>query len=149
MSSDINGTPAPIFDPQRLTAAMEARGVDGLVITTPLNVTYLSGHNPTAPKADEPPGVAVVISRHDLQHPILIGPDIFVSPFLYEPIWIEDIRPHRSVLLPVGASTDRSEFFRFMPASRQGTFSRSRTTPVPPFEAISKEEQVSPAAPMS
>ena len=119
MASDINGGPAPVFDPQRLTAAMEARGVDGLVITTPLNVTYLSGHNPTAPKADEPPGVAVVISRHDLQHPILIGPDIFVSPFLYEPIWIEDIRPHRSVLLPVGASTDRSEFFRFMPASRQ------------------------------
>ena len=63
----------------------------------------------------------MVISRHDLQHPILIGPDIFVSPFLYEPIWIEDIRPHRSVLLPVGASTDRSEFFRFMPASRQGS----------------------------
>ena len=119
MASDMNGTPAPVFDPERLAGAMEARGVDGLVITTPLNVTYLSGHNPTAPKADEPPGVAVVISRHDLQHPILIGPDIFVSPFLYEPIWIEDIRPHRSVLLPVGASTDRSEFFRFMPASRQ------------------------------
>ena len=120
MASDVNGKPAPIFrDPERLAGAMEARGVDGLVITTPLNVTYLSGHNPTAPKADEPPGVAVVISRHDLQHPILIGPDIFVSPFLYEPIWIEDIRAHRSVLLPVGASTDRSEFFRFMPASRQ------------------------------
>ena len=81
MAIDMNGTPAPVFDPERLTGAMEARGVDGLVITTPLNVTYLSGHNPTAPKADEPPGVAVVISRHDLQHPILIGPDIFVSPF--------------------------------------------------------------------
>ena len=121
MASDMNGTPAPVFDPERLAGAMGARGVDGLVITTPLNVTYLSGYNPTAPKADEPPGVAVVISRHDLQHPILIGPDIFVSPFLYEPIWIEDIRPHRSVLLPVGASTDRSEFFRFMPASRQGS----------------------------
>ena len=90
MASDSNGgpttIPGPIFDPERLTGAMEARGLDGLVITTPLNVTYLSGHNPTAPKADEPPGVAVVISRHDLQHPILIGPDVFLTPFLYAPI---------------------------------------------------------------
>ena len=123
MASDSNAgpttIPGPTFDPERLTGAMEARGLDALVITTPLNVTYLSGHNPTAPKADEPPGVAVVISRHDLQHPILIGPDVFLTPFLYAPIWIEDLRPHRSVLLPVGATTDRSEFFRFIPASRR------------------------------
>ena len=31
-------------------------GLDSLVITTPLNVTYMSGFNPTAPKADEPTG---------------------------------------------------------------------------------------------
>ena len=111
--------PGPQFDLERLAGAMEARGMDGVVITTPLNVTYLSGYNPTAPKADEPPGVAVVISRHDLQHPILIGPDIFLSPFLDAPIWIEDLRPHRSVLISVSAATERSEFFRFMPASRQ------------------------------
>ena len=111
--------PGPKFDLERLAGAMEARGMDGVVITTPLNVTYLSGYNPTAPKADEPPGVAVVISRHDLQHPILIGPDIFLSPFLDAPIWIEDLRPHRSVLISVAALTERSEFFRFMPASRQ------------------------------
>ena len=111
--------PGPTFDLERLAGAMEARGMDGVVITTPLNVTYLSGYNPTAPKADEPPGVAVVISRHDLQHPILIGPDIFLSPFLDAPIWIEDLRPHRSVLISVAALTERSEFFRFMPASRQ------------------------------
>ena len=111
--------PGPTFDLERLAGAMEARGMDGVVITTPLNVTYLSGYNPTAPKADEPPGVAVVISRHDLQHPILIGPDIFLSPFLDQPIWIEDLRPHRSVLISVSAATERSEFFRFMPASRQ------------------------------
>ena len=111
--------PGPVFDLERLAGAMEARGMDGVVITTPLNVTYLSGYNPTAPKADEPPGVAVVISRHDLQHPILIGPDIFLSPFLDAPIWIEDLRPHRSVLISVAALTERSEFFRFMPASRQ------------------------------
>ena len=111
--------PGPTFDLERLAGAMEARGMDGVVITTPLNVTYLSGYNPTAPKADEPPGVAVVISRHDPQHPILIGPDIFLSPFLDAPIWIEDLRPHRSVLISVSAATERSEFFRFMPASRQ------------------------------
>ena len=123
MASESNGGPAtipgPRFDIERLAGAMEARDIDGLVITTPLNVTYLSGYNPTAPKADEPPGVAVVISRHDLQHPILIGPDIFLSPFLDAPIWIEDLRPHRSVLVSVSAATERSEFFKFMPASRQ------------------------------
>ena len=123
MASESNGGPAtipgPRFDIERLAGAMEARDIDGLVITTPLNVTYLSGYNPTAPKADEPPGVAVVISRHDLQHPILIGPDIFLSPFLDAPIWIEDLRPHRSVLISVSAATERSEFFKFMPASRQ------------------------------
>ena len=123
MASESNGGPAaipgPIFDPERLSGAMEARGMDGLVITTPLNVTYLSGHNPTAPKADEPPGVAVVISRHDLQHPVLIGPDAFLTPFLMAPIWIEDLRPHRSVFLPVGAPADGSDLFRFIPASRQ------------------------------
>ena len=50
MASDINGTPAPIFDPQRLTAAMEARGRRRPGDYHALNVTYLSGHNPTAPK---------------------------------------------------------------------------------------------------
>ena len=112
-------TPGPVCDLDRLAHGMEARGLDGVVITTPKHATYLSGYNPTAPKADEPPGVAVVISRHDLQHPIYIGPDAFITPFLDEPIWIEDLRPHRSVLLNVNAPTERSEFYRFMPASRQ------------------------------
>ena len=112
-------TPGPVCDLDRLAHGMEARGIDGLVITTPKNTTYLSGYNPTAPKADEPPGVAVVISRHDLQPPIYIGPDAFITPFLDEPIWIEDLRPHRSVLLNVNAPTERSEFYRFMPATRQ------------------------------
>ena len=112
-------TPGPVCDLDRLAHGMEARGIDGLVITTPKNATYLSGYNPTAPKADEPPGVAVVISRHDLQHPIYIGPDAFMSPFLDEPIWIEDLRAHQSGLIPVSAATERSEFYRFMPASRQ------------------------------
>ena len=125
MATETNGTPAtkpaPIFDPDRLATAMASRGLDGIVITTPLNVTYLSGFFPTAPKADEPPGNAVVISRHDMQHPIMIAPDIFLSPFLEAPIWIEDLRPIKSLLLPVNAATERSEFFRFMPASRQGS----------------------------
>ena len=103
--------PGPKFDLERLAGAMEARGMDGVVITTPLNVTYLSGYNPTAPKADEPPGVAVVISRHDLQHPILIGPDIFLSPFLDAPIWIEDLRPHRSVLISVSCGSPSGPSF--------------------------------------
>ncbi len=123
MTTEINGSsatiPGPLCDLDRLAHAMEARGLDGLVITTPLNVTYLSGFNPTAPKADEPPGVAVVLSRHDLQHPILIGPDVFLTPFLDSPIWIEDLRPHRSVFHPVSVATGPSLFNIFVPASQQ------------------------------
>ena len=123
MATQINGSSATIPDPlcdlDRLAHAMEARGLDGLVITTSLNVTYLSGFNPTAPKADEPPGNAVVLSRHDLQHPILIAPDVFLTPFLDAPIWIEDLRPHRSVLLPVSVPTEPSVFNKFVPMSQR------------------------------
>jgi len=123
MSSETNGVsttvPTPSFDLDRLARIMATHGLDGLVITTPLNVTYLSGYHPTAPKGDEPPGGAVVISRHDLQHPIMISPDIFLSPFLDEPNWIEDLRPIRSLLVPLSAATEKSEFFRFMPTARQ------------------------------
>ena len=123
MATETNGTPAtkpaPIFDPDRLASAMASGGLNGVVITTPLNVTYLSGHFPTAPKADEPPGNAVVISRHDMQHPIMIAPDIFLSPFLEAPIWIEDLHPIKSLLLPVNTATERAEFFRFIPASQR------------------------------
>ena len=90
MTTEVNSSsaskPGPLCDLDRLAHAMEARGLDGLVMTTPLNVTYLSGFNSTAPKADEPPGTAVVLSRHDLQHPIMIGPDAFLTPFLDSPI---------------------------------------------------------------
>ena len=36
-----------------------------------------------------------------------------------------------------------------MPASRIGTWLRSSSMPTPPLEAISKEDEVRPAAPMS
>jgi Xaa-Pro aminopeptidase len=39
---------------ERLLAAMEARGLDGLVLSSPLNVFYLCGFNGIAHKADEP-----------------------------------------------------------------------------------------------
>ena len=139
MDREINGSsatiPGPLCDLDRLTHAMEARGLDGLVITTPLNVTYLSGFNPTAPKADEPPGVAVVLSRHDLQHPIMIAPDVFLSPFLDTPIWIDDLRPHRSVFLPVSVATAPSEFDRFVPATHRNAawVKRARDTYVGSF----------------
>jgi len=38
----------------RLLAGMEARGLDGLVVTTPLNVFYLTSFNGIAHKGDEP-----------------------------------------------------------------------------------------------
>ena len=125
MSSQSKGAsttaPLPSFNLERLGRIMATGGLDGLVISTPLNMIYLSGYHPSAPKGDEPPGGAVVLSRHDPQHPIMIAPDIFLSPFLDEPNWIEDLRPIRSLLVPISANTEQSEFFRFMPAARQNS----------------------------
>ena len=49
---------------ERLLAAMSARGLDGIVLSSPLNVFYLSGFNGIAHKADEPRPYALVLSRH-------------------------------------------------------------------------------------
>ena len=39
---------------ERLLAGMKARGLDGIVVSSPHNVFYLSGLNAIAHKADEP-----------------------------------------------------------------------------------------------
>src|ERR671923_75593 len=56
----------------RLLAAMTARGLDGIVLSTPPNVLYLSGFNGIAHKADEPRPYALALSRHAPEHPILV-----------------------------------------------------------------------------
>ena len=110
---------SPLCNLDRLAHTMEVRGIDGLVITTPQNVAYLSGFNSPGPQADELPAVAVFLSRHELQHPILIAPDLHLSSFVNAPIWVDDLRPYRSGILPLSVPTEPSVFNKFIPASQQ------------------------------
>ena len=118
-TKDKSSAPSPLYDLDRLAHAMEARGIDGLVITTPQNVVYLSGYNNMGGKADELPGIAVCLSRRELEHPILIATDLFLSSFLDAPIWVDDRRPYRSQFIPLSVPTEPSGFNKFIPASQQ------------------------------
>ncbi len=99
----------------RLLAAMAARGLDGVVVTTPLNVFYLSGFNGAAHKADEPRPYALLLSRHDPGHPVLVVADYYLATFLSQPTWVRDIRPFRAVMMPLDVPSDRQDIDRFIP----------------------------------
>ena len=86
---------------------MAARGLDGIVASTPLNVFYLSGFNGIAHKADEPRPYALVLSRHAPEHPILVIADYYLATFLAQPSWVRDIRPFRAVMMPIDRAAAR------------------------------------------
>jgi Xaa-Pro aminopeptidase len=100
---------------ERVLAAMAARGLDGIVVTTPLNVYYLSGFNGIAHKADEPRPYAVVLSRRAPEHPILVIADYYLATFLSRPSWVKDIRPFRAVMMPIDRAPRRDDIDRFIP----------------------------------
>lgn len=100
---------------ERLLAGMAARGLDGIVATTPLNVYYLSGFNGIAHKADEPRPYAVLLSRHAPEHPILVIADYYLATFLVQPSWVKDIRPFRAVMMPIDRPPRREDIERFIP----------------------------------
>jgi Xaa-Pro aminopeptidase len=100
---------------ERLLAAMAARGLDGIVASTPLNVFYLSGFNGIAHKADEPRPYALVLSRHAPEHPILVIADYYLATFLSQPSWVRDIRPFRAVMMPIDLAPRREDIERFIP----------------------------------
>jgi Xaa-Pro aminopeptidase len=99
----------------RLLAGMAARGLDGIVASTPLNVFYLSGFNGIAHKADEPRPYALVLSRHAPEHPILVIADYYLATFLTQPSWVRDIRPFRAVMMPLDRAARREDIDRFIP----------------------------------
>jgi Xaa-Pro dipeptidase len=95
--------PAQLCNLPRLLEMMERRNLDGLFSYYATNVCYLSGYA-TASSAvlDEMSSYcAVVISRAQPDHPILIFPDFEVNFFNYQPTWIKDIRPYRSLMAPI------------------------------------------------
>ena len=77
----------------RVLHALEARDLDGIVVTLPNNVFYLSGFNGIAHKSDEPRVCAVILSRHAPEHPVMVVADYYLATFLTQETWIEDIRP--------------------------------------------------------
>lgn len=100
---------------ERLLAGMTARGLDGVVVSTPLNVFYLSGFNGIAHKADEPRPYAFLFSRHAPDHPILVLADYYLATFLVQPTWVRDIRPFRAVMMPLDRAPQREDVDRFIP----------------------------------
>ncbi|MGI9499740.1 MAG: M24 family metallopeptidase [Geminicoccaceae bacterium] len=104
----------------RLLHALRARNLDGIVATSALNVYYLTSFNGVAHKSDEPRPYAVVISRHQPDHPILVIAEYYLASFLTQPSWVEDIRPFRGVMLPIDRQPEQDEFERFIPSGAAG-----------------------------
>jgi Xaa-Pro dipeptidase len=105
----------------RVLHALKARGLDGIVATTPTNVFYLSGFNGIAHKSDEPRVCAVILSRHAPDHPIMVIADYYLATFLTQPTWVEDIRPFRAVMMPLDLPAHKSDIDRFIPPSEGST----------------------------
>jgi len=103
---------------ERLLAGMAARGLDGVVLSTPLNVFYLCGFNGIAHKADEPRPYALLFSRHAPDHPVLVLADYYLATFLVQPSWVRDIRPFRAVMMPLDRAPQREDIDRFIPSSK-------------------------------
>ncbi len=102
----------------RLLGAMEARGLDGIVSYYAPNVFYLSGYATRRLQVHEANGYgSVVISRHEPEHPIVIVPDFEVHYFISHPTWVEDVRPYRSLFLPLDRPWDRAAIDLFLPAA--------------------------------
>jgi len=112
--------PGRLCNLDRLLHALEARGLDAIVATSPLNVFYLSGFNGIAHKADEPRPYAVILSRHAPDHPIIVIADYYVGAFLTQPTWIEDVRPFRAVMMGLDLAPEPHDIDRFIPAGAAG-----------------------------
>jgi len=104
----------------RVLHALKARDLDGIVATTPNNVFYLSGFNTIAHKSDEPRVVAVILSRHAPEHPVMVVADYYLASFLTQETWIEDIRPFRAVMMPLDLPAKETDIDRFVPTAARG-----------------------------
>ncbi len=100
---------------QRLVDSLEARSLDGIVVTSPYNTFYLSGFKGIAHKSDEPRPYAVILSRHQPDHPVLVVADYYVSSLLDQPTWIKDVRSFRAVMLPLDLPPGECDLDRFLP----------------------------------
>ena len=107
--------PKRFFNFERLMDTMKTRNIDVIVASGIYNVFYLTGYNSVSQRVDEPRPIAVVISRHEPDHPIIVIADCCLSHFLYQPTWVEDFRPFQSSLVPIGYPVDPNVFDQMMP----------------------------------
>ena len=102
----------------RLLDTLEQRGLDGIVAYLRPNVFYLSGFAPPASASvHETNGyAAVVISRHEPEHPVIVVAEFDLAHFLLQPSWVEDARPYATLLSPLDVSWGASALDHFVPA---------------------------------
>jgi Xaa-Pro aminopeptidase len=116
----------------RLLDTMERRGVDGIVSYLRPNVFYLSGFAPPASASvQETNGyAAVVLSRHEPQHPVIVVAEFDLAHFLVQPSWVEDARPYATLLTPLDISWGGAPLDRYVPEvvlkSRRGQAAAAR-----------------------
>ncbi len=104
----------------RVLYALAARNLDGIVVTSPQNVFYLTGFNTIAHKSDEPRVCAVILSRHAPEQPIMVVADYYLASFLVQKTWVKDIRPFRAVMMALDLPQQKSDIDRFIPSSASG-----------------------------
>ena len=113
--------PKQMCNIERLVDALTMRNLDGVVVSSPYNTYYLSGFKGIAHKSDEPRPYAVVFSRHQPDHPILVVADYYVGSLISQPTWIEDIRAFRAVMLPLDLPPQDRDLERFLPTGIDST----------------------------
>ena len=107
--------PERLCNYERLLDTMESRELAGIVATSRYNLFYLTSFDPNAYHQDEPPHAAVVISRHDPDHPILVVAEHLLAFFLHQPTWVKDIRPFRNVITHLDLPMSPLDVDRFIP----------------------------------
>lgn len=112
----------------RLLHAMQARNIDALVVSSSLNMYYLTGFAAIAHKSDEPRPFAFVLSRHAPESPIAIVADYYLSTMLAQPSWVQDIRSFRAVMMPLDLPAQPDDVDRFIPAQFASRTSQLRQT---------------------
>ncbi len=107
----------------RLLDTMAQRGMDGLVAYLRPNVFYLSGFAPPASASvQETNGyAAVVISRHEPEHPVIVVAEFDLAHVLGQPSWVRDARPYATLLSPLDLSWGASALDHFVPAALLGS----------------------------
>lgn len=101
----------------RLLHAMEARGLDAVVASTPLNVFWLTGFNGIAHKSDEPRPYCVILARRAPDHPVMVLTDYYLNTLVGNPTWVKDVRSVRGVMTPIDLPAAARDVERFVPAA--------------------------------